>query len=659
MASRSVRDRDLLLRPRTRPADVLRVVPGMFVNQHAGGGKANQYFLRGFDADHGTDIALSFDGIPANMVSHGHGQGYADLNWVIPELVASVDTFKGPYSVRHGDFANAGSIDMVSHDRIAESSLSLAGGLFGSYRALAIAAPGEVGGFTPLAAAELYQFDGPFENQEGYQRYSTWGKLSHAVGDTGTLSLAATSYRGKWNASGQLPLRAIEAGQLDRFGAIDPSDGGDSERHSLYARYRGKPTDNSTLEVLGYGVASRLALFSNFTFFSADPDGGDQIAQRDERVYGGLTARYRQQNDLGSIPAHTTLVFDSRADDIDTALAQSRDRAIHTPVVDAAVKEARVGAAVQEDVAWRPWLRTVVGVRADWVGFDVDDRLAEVGDDMTSGSRTDSIVSPKASLVLTPTVGTDVYLNAGAGYHSNDARAVVRKMDPGTPLARSRGYELGARTRLADRIDLAGSLWMLDLDSETVWVGDEGVTESRGATRRLGFEIEARAALLPWLHADLDVTATRARFVDAPAGADRIPLAPTFTATGGLSARHPNGIFGRLGMRVLSDRPLTEDGFLTAEGFTLLDLTLGYRTDRYELSLAVDNLTNTSWREAQFATTSRLASDPSISAPPPASACPAGTRAETGDGGNFAGCEDVHFTPGSPLNAMFTARMFF
>ena len=654
VASRSVRDRDFELRPHPRPADSLRVVPGIFVNQHAGGGKANQYFLRGFDADHGTDIALSLDGIPANMVSHGHGQGYADLNWVIPEVVQSVDTFKGTYSPRLGDFATAGSVDLRLHDNLERSSVGVTAGLFGTYRALGIVQSDELLKWRPLAALELYRSDGPFDNGENNRRYSVYTHAQRRIGEVSRFKIAGTSYMGAWNGSGQIPLREVEAGRLDRFGAIDPSEGGESQRHSIYAKLDTYPTDESELSALAYLVRYKLNLFSNFTFFSADSIDGDQIEQEDDRWYAGFSGNFRFKNTIARVPFVTTLGVQGRGDVVSTGLFSAVERQRGTTRVDADVRQGSVGAFVQEDVAWNRWFRSVAGLRLDYFAFQVDDNF---GDD--SGSKGALRASPKGSLVLSPTRTTDIYLNAGLGFHSNDARSLMRETDPGTPLTRAIGYELGARSRLFDRLDLAGSLWLLDLDQEIVWVGDEGVTEARGPTRRLGLELEVRAKILDWLIADGDVTVSRARFRDRPDGENRVPLAPRFTLTGGLSVQHPAGVFGRWGIRSLSDRPLTEDSLLTAEGFTLFDTTVGYRTQRYEITLAVDNVLNAQWREAQFATTSRLPSEPDTMSPPPAAPCPSGTRTGTGDTGNFSGCEDVHFTPGTPFNAMLTAKMFF
>jgi outer membrane receptor protein involved in Fe transport len=269
----------------------------------------------------------------------------------------------------------------------------------------------------------------------------------------------------------------------------------------------------------------------------------------------------------------------------------------------------------------------------------------------TSGTRQAARLSPKASLVFGAIPNTELYLNAGAGFHSNDARGVVRRPDPVTPLTQARGYELGARTRLFDALDLAGSLFRLDLDSELVWVGDEGTTEARGATQRQGLEAEARLRILPWLFADADLTLSRATFVENAGNGDAVALAPTLILAGGFSARHPSGAFGRIGVLHLGDRPATEDRFLTAKGFTRMDATVGYKTSRFEASLGLQNVLNTEWREAQFANVSRLQAEAGPEA------CPAGTRPAGED--TFEGCEDLHFTPGAPFNAQATISVFF
>jgi outer membrane receptor protein involved in Fe transport len=651
-SSSVVRDRDFLLRPHARPADILQVTPGLYVAQHAGGGKANQYFLRGFDGDHGTDIALSVDGVPVNMVSHGHGQGYADLNWLIPEVAQRIEVFKGPYFAQYGDFATAGAINVVTHEEFDTNRVSVSGGMFNTYRGLVIASP-KLDDWRPLVAAEIASSDGPFDHGEDLQRFNLFTRVAHDFSSTASISLTATSYAGSWNASGQLPLRAVEAGTLDRFGAVDPSDGGNSARHSVYARYHAHPSSDSAVVVTGYLVDYRLTLFSNFTFFSRDPEHGDQIEQRDKRVLSGGQASYRFTEHAGDIEFTTSVGTQVRSDAIANSLHYDERRERLTTVVDAEIGETSLGVYAEEDVAWTPWLRTIFGARADYFSFDVDDQLEDLESEDTRSSGVESALraSPKASLVLTPAPDTDLYLNFGMGFHSNDARGVVRSDDPVKPLARAIGYEIGARTRLWDRLDLALSLFALDLDSEIVWVGDEGTTEARGASRRIGAEFEARAMLLPWLFADLDVTLNRATFTDLPSDANAVPLAPELLVSGGLSVRHPAGYYGRVGLFHLGDRAASEDRFFTAQGFTRLDATAGYRAERYELSVTVANLTNTEWAEAQFENVSRLMGETEAS-------CPASTRPVV-ESGAFIGCDDIHFTPGPPIQLQATASLFF
>jgi outer membrane receptor protein involved in Fe transport len=652
-SSLTVRDRDFLLRPHSRPADILMVTPGLFVGQHAGGGKANQYFLRGFDADHGTDVALSVDGIPVNLLSHGHGQGYADLHWLIPEVVERIEVNKGPYFAEYGDLATAGAINLVTRGSFQTSQLSLGGGMLGTYRGLVVASP-ELDDWRPFFAAEVYGTNGPFEHGERLKRYNLFSKISHDFGPNASWSLAFTSYGGGWRASGQIPLREVRAGRLDRWGSIDPSEGGNSQRHSVYTSYRLQPTEDSELSLLAYLAQYRLALYSNFTFFSADPLNGDMIEQDDVRTLSGLRGSYRFLERLGSVRLDTTLGLQMRNDSIENALYRAVRRERLTSVVDAQIEQGSLALYGQEEITWTPWLRSIAGVRFDYFGFDVKDRLEDLDTlgTRSSGVRQASQISPKGSLVLSPLPEWDVYLNFGVGFHSNDARGVVRGTDPVTPLTRAVGEELGSRVRLFDRLDLAASMFHLQLDSENVWVGDEGTTEARGPTRRYGMEVEARLELLPWLFADADATLSRARFTQNAGNANAVALAPRFLASGGVSARHPSGLYGRLGVLSIADRPATEDRFLTAEGFTRLDATLGYQHERFELNLSVENLLDTDWREAQFANVSRLPNEAS------AADCPAGTRPAEEDG-NFLGCEDLHFTPGAPIHLQASATFHF
>jgi TonB family protein len=594
-SSMTVRERDFKLRPIGSVADILRVTPGLLVVQHAGGGKANQYFLRGFDADHGTDIAFSVDGIPINMVSHAHGQGYSDTSFIIPETVERIEITKGPYFAEQGDFATAGSVNLVTKRDFQHSSIGFGTGGSPGYgrpmfRGLLIASP-KMGALRPMFAAEVGRTDGPFDNPERFDRYKLFNKVSLDVTSTSALSLGASSYAGGWFGSGQIAQREVVAGRLSRFGTHDPTEGGDSARHQVFASYRLRPTDNTELQAMAYLASYRVNL-----------------------------------------------------------------------------NETSVGAFAREEITFTKWLRAVGSGRADFFSFAVDDANEPVADPAarTTGVRSASQLSPKASVIVTPLatddVALDVYGNYGHGFHSNDARGVVLARNAVTPLTRAVGSELGARARLFDRWDVAVTGWQLDLKSETVWIGDEGTTEAAGATRRYGIELETRFELTKWLAADLDLTATKAAFTQNAGNGASVALAPRHTWAGGLSARHPSGFRGGLRLYGISDRPATADypapGSLVADGFTVFDLHAGYQHRRFDIALDVENLFDAHYKSAQFATTSRLPGEPPTGAPPPAGACGNGSRVATSAAGTFAGCEDIHFTPGYPFTVRLMTTLF-
>ncbi len=648
-SSLTLDERDLVGRPRLRMLDFLSAVPGLYIVQHAGGGKANQYFLRGFDADHGTDVAIDVDGVPVNMVSHGHGQGYADLSWVIGELVQRVDVRKGPYAAQDGDFATAGALSLRTHGQARTSSFTLQGGRFNTYRGLAILAP-RFGRADATVAFEAYGTDGPFEREENTRRYNAFGRLRWKTRE-GSLALTATSYLGRWNASGQIPLRAVRAGELSRFGVIDPYEGGASQRHSLYATYHAHGAPGETFDVVLYAVAYRFSLYSDFTFFSEDPAQGDMIHQRDDRFMSGASARYQRGDKLGAVSFTTHAGAAVRDDRIDNGLVPAPQREWQASTVDATVGETSIGVFADTSTIWTPWLRTVIGARVDAFAFDVNDHLEDrtTSGTRSSGARTRSRVSPKGSIILSPWPHLDLFGNAGYGFHSNDARGVALGV---TPLARAIGYEAGARVRGWALLDVSLALFQLDLASELVWVGDAGSTEARGSTRRRGIEAGARVTPLRWLAAELNATLTEAAYVDNPSNANAVALAPTRVVGATVSAQHPRGLFGRVSLLHIGDRPATEDRFLTAQGFSRVDAGAGYRTGRYELALHAQNLLNASWRESQFANASRLREETA-----PVS-CPRGTR-PVSEGGVFKGCEDLHFTPGTPWSLIGSASLFF
>lgn len=640
-----VRSRDFSLRPIRRPADILEVAPGLVVVQHAGGGKANQYYIRGFDADHGTDIALSFDGVPINNPTHAHGQGYADTNFVIPEVVERIEVDKGPYFLKHGDFATAGAVNMVTKRAAAENTATFSAGRFDLFRGVIVGSR-QIGAFDTLFAAEGAGQNGPFDNPEHYNRYKLFSRIGYVEGDWQS-DLTFTSYRGTWNASGQIPLRAVRSGELDRFGSIDPTEGGTSQRHQVYARATWRPDETQDVSFLGYGVYYDLDLFSNFTFFARDPVNGDQIEQKDKRFFGGGEARYVRRVAFGDIDTAFSAAVGLRGDHIGAQLNYTVQRDFLTRQTDHNVGQVNPFAYVGADTTWTPWLRTVVGLRFDDLYFDVDNNLNSTSaPDLTGqGVENDPIFSPKASLILSPLDNLDLFVNYGEGFHSNDGRGVVRDESPVDPSAKARGGEVGVRTYLFERLDVAAAIWMLDLESEIVFVGDEGTTEPSGATRRIGGELEVRFRILDWLFLDVDYTQTVAKYRNAPSDADDVPLAPRFTVNGGLTVRREDGIFGSLRTRAISERPANEDDSLQAAGYTVWDLQLGKRWElpaewtggrvkALTLQLDIQNLFDHDYREAQFATDSRLRNEPDV-------------------------VSDIDFTPGYPLTAIGSITLAF
>jgi hypothetical protein len=627
--------RQLAERPHTTPSDLLRQVPGLVVAQHAGGGKADQLFLRGFDADHGTDVAVLVDGVPANLPSHGHGQGYADTHWLIPDLVKQIDVHKGPYSARFGDFYTAGAAELGTVDEVPGVVLQVTGGteLDGpaaakdpTLRLVAAASPTLERG-TALIAGELWSSDGPFAHPQDFKRGNLFGKWrTPAAG--GEFTLLTTLYAARWDASGQVPARAVASGALDRFGSIDPSEGGDSSRASVSARWEG-----AGLQVQGYLVDYRLRLFSDFTYFARDPTNGDGIEQTDARTTYGLRARYALRHLLGV----ATVGIEGRADNIDAELWHVAARARLPDCFDAGANpcsstRSRVrNLAVygEDEVRPWPWLQVIAGLRYDLFVWDVDDLnpRTRATADTVGGFAQAGILSPKLSLIARPDAAIDLFVNGGLGFHSNDARAAVKA--PDGALARADGAEVGARVRPLAGLEASAALWYLYLSSEQVWNGDEGGTEAAGATERYGADLEV--AWSPWraLTFDANLELAHAAFVANAGNGGAVALAPRLIAGGGVTLRAGNASLA-LRARGIGPRPANLDGTLTAEGYAVLDVVASYAAGPWRFGLTVNNLLDSSWREAQFAATSRLKNE-------------------------AMAVEDLHFTPGTPLVAYLTA----
>ncbi|MET0793496.1 MAG: TonB family protein [Polyangiaceae bacterium] len=671
----AVRDRDFALRPIGSVQDILRVTPGLVVVQHSGGGKANQYFLRGFDADHGTDIALSIDGIPINMVSHAHGQGFSDTNFIIPETVERVELSKGPYFANQGDFATAGAVNLVTRTGFEHSSLGF--GLGGSpghggpaYRGLLIASP-KWDKAQAMFAADVGRQDGPFQNPEGWDRYKLFNKLTFALSPTSSLTFGEASYSGNWHGSGQIPARAVEQGTIGRFGSIDPSEGGNSARHQAFIAYKLRPTENSELSAQAYLGTYRFDLFSNFTLYLEDAEHGDEIQQIDRRTFYGGAVSYRVRHVLGGVLFDTSMGSSMRSDDVHEELWHSEKRLQTTQLRGNDVHETLLGAYVNEEVTPLSWLRVNLGGRADFLAFAVDNRL-QTDDPSNPRSGIDGAhqFSPKASAVLSPierkNAQLDLFLNWGHGFHSNDVRGAFATPSV-TPLTRAVGEELGARTRLWEKLDFAATSWLLDLNDETTWNGDDGTTVVGPSTRRYGVEFEGRYEVTPWLAADGSLTFTHSQFTTDHENGGGLALAPKQTWSGGLSARHAVGPgVGRAGLRFygIGDRPASDDGALVAPGFTQFDAHLGYRQRWFDVAFDVENLFNRVYRSAQFATVSRLPGEPGVGQAVPSNfACGSRGRLASNPNsgasdGRFWGCEDVDYTPAYPLTVRAMVTLF-
>jgi len=619
--------RDFELRPQRRPDDILRVVPGLVIGHPAGGGKAQNYLLRGFDADHGTDIALFIDGMPINLRSHAHGQGYADLHFLIPETLKQVDVLKGPYWVQYGDFATAGIINFVTLDTVPEDIVQAAGGNWGTQRYLTLLSPTRER-LKTLVALELYTTNGPFDRPQDYQRINGFAKASAALGQNVDASVWASYLWSSWFASGEIPERAVREGLIGRFGAIDNSQGGNTQRLNGNADLRWRPSDADTVKVHAYGQYYQLDLISNFTFFLNDPVNGDQIEQFDRnRTVAGLDTEYTHAGTVWGFPLTTTAGFQFRLDQPRVVLAHSEDRQLLQTTQNVSILETSYSPFLGFEAVPFPWLRIITGARGDFFYFNVHNNLMSAPD-QPQGSVWKSIPSAKANLIFGPWRETELFANFGTGFHSNDARAVVT--NPSRPaLAQATAWEFGARSRVVPRVEASLTYWWLNLSSELVFNADTGTVEPSGASYRQGLEFALKAKLLDWLTFTGNVTSTDAQFANGNA----VPIAPRVTAFTDFTARFPWGLSMSATMRYLGDRWADENRTQTARGYALFDFGARYRyrfggNVSLDAFVNIENILNVDWREVQLYYASRLQGEPP------------------------QGVNDIHYLPGNPRTVM-------
>ncbi len=579
-------------RPIQRPGELIEVVPGLIVSQHSGEGKANQYYLRGFNLDHGTDIAISLDGVPINQPTHGHGQGWADLNFLIPELVEAVQYKKGPYYAEVGDFSSAGAVNIHYAESLDQDLLSATVGQYGYYRLLAAQSADFMDG-TLLYALELGVDDGPWEVPQDLRKLNSVIRYSRGDRARG-MSITAMAYDNRWTATDQIPLRAVEQGLVGRFGSLDPTDAGFANRVALSAEGWNNGPDRSD-HLLIYVKEDFLNLYSNFTYYMEDPVNGDQFQQVDDRRTYGLKASRSWLTPFANVDAETEVGVQIRYDDIDVSLHKTKERQRLSTVRADQVGLGAYGVFAKNDARWNDWLRTIAGIRADLRRGSVESNLPA-----NSGEASESLVSPKLSVVLGPWSKTEYFVNVGRGYHSNDARGATMTVDPTDPnqsvdkvdlLVPATGFDLGLRTAILPKTQLALALWRLDMDSELLFVGDAGMTEPSRPSRRTGVEVSAYVTPVRHLIADVDLAYSQARFTDDDPAGDRIPGAVEGVASAGLTYNPPRGWNGGLRVRYFGPRPLVEDNSVRSEATFTAAADVGYRFKKgLEASVEIINL---------------------------------------------------------------------
>ena len=560
-----------------RPGELLEATPGLIVSQHSGEGKANQFYLRGFNLDHGTDLRTTVDGMLVNQRSHSHGQGWTDVNFLIPELADRLTYRKGTYTAEDGDFAAAGSVGVSYVDRLPRTLVSVGVGENGYRRGLIAGSP-SVGNGNLLYALELFHNDGPFTKGDNYRKIN--GVLRYSQGDDRSgFNVTAMAYKASYNATDQIPKRAVDAGTLDRFSSIDPTDGGKVHRYSLSAAWH-RNTENSATKINAYVIDNRLRIYSNFTYFLDDPINGDQFAQPDDRTSLALNASQSWKGQLFGRPTETTIGLQIQHDAIRNGLLNTKARQTLSVTRRDRIKETSVGGYFENITHWTDTFRTVLGLRGDYYNFDVRSSLPE-----NSGNSHASLASPKLSLIFGPWSKTEFYLNLGTGFHSNDARGTTIRIDPKSGdsadrvpgLVRAKGAEVGIRTEIVPRLQTTLSIYGLDFDSELTFAGDAGTTSAGRPSRRVGFELSNYYKPTNWLTIDADIAFARARFRGSEPEGQRIPGAVEGVASLALAVDNLGPYFGALQFRYFGPRPLIEDNSVRSKATATLNGRVGYR----------------------------------------------------------------------------------
>ena len=613
---------DLNTTPVNSSQEILRKVPGLIIGQHAGGGKAEQLFLRGFDIDHGTDISLNVDGMPVNMVSHAHGQGYSDLHFVIPETVNKIDFGKGAYYAHRGDFATAGYVDFSTKDYLKHNLVSVSAGQFNSVRTL--------GMFNLLdnsnnqnayISTEYIATDGPFDSPQNFNRLNLFGKYVAYTPNNDKIALTVSHFTSRWDASGQIPQREVDNGNISRFGAIDDTEGGNTQRTNINVAFNKHLSDKSSLKTNAFYSHYGFELYSNFTFFLEDPINGDQIKQQEDRQILGFNTAITNEMYLGNTLVTTTSGLSLRHDIVnDIELSHTLNRKTTLEQIQLGdLNQTNMSAFTQAEFDFGK-LKIAPALRLDYFKFLYNDQLIP---NYSTQAETKTIMSPKLNFYYDAAKHWQLYLKSGLGFHSNDTRVIVSQQGKDV-LPRSYGLDLGNVWKPSPKLIVNSALWYMFLEQEFVYVGDAGIVEPSGKTERYGIDLGLRYQFNDWLYFDSDATLTHARSTEDPEGQNYIPLAPDFTLAGGLSVSNLDGFSGGIRYRYVDDRPANEDNSIVAQGYFVTDCNLNYTFKNITLGLTVENLFDTDWNETQFATESRLQNE-------------------------TQSVEEIHFTPGTPF----------
>lgn len=612
---------DLKINPVKSSQEILRKVPGLIIGQHAGGGKAEQIFLRGFDIDHGTDISLSVDGMPVNMVSDAHGQGYSDLHFLIPETIKNIEFGKGPHYAEVGNFATAGYIDFKTLDKLEQNLVSLEAGQFNSKRFVGMLEVLNSENSNAYVASSLDLFDGPFESSQNFNRFNIMGKYNYDLTGSEELNLTLSHFQSKWDASGQIPVRAVADGTISRFGAIDDTEGGNTSRTNILVNHTKYLSGTKKLRSGAFYSHYDFELFSNFTFFLEDPENGGQIRQKESRnILGARIVLEEEESFLPWDMSYSTGIG-FRYDNSDlNELSRTKNRQeLLERLAYGNIDETNIYGFLDTNFDFGK-LQVNPALRLDYFEFGYENLITETYDNQKEDKL---FLSPKLNFFYSASEKVQLFLKNGIGFHSNDSRVVTARSGEEI-LPAAYGSDLGIIYKPVNKLILNSAIWVLYLDQEFVYVGDAAIVEPSGKTQRIGVDLGARYQATDWLYLYSDLNYTYARSSTAPAGEDYIPLAPELTSSGGIAFNNISRFSGALSYRYIKDRPANEDFSLTADGYFVTDFNINYTVNNVSFGIIIENLLETEWNETQFATISRLENETSP-------------------------VEEIHFTPGSPF----------